>query len=1422
MLTLRFIIIASFLCALTAQALPHTVNTTPHWIEQQEDYRLQHHDSAHVTLDAAQQKRLFLPAGSGLTFSKIDEKMIQVWQAQTLNNEVALQLNTLPCKQDTCQIRALDFNRIITFSNQSEKQHKLTIWQNRHQYHPDPYNEFVPLPLEKTLLYQAHQYDTYYSIAAGQQISIPIKDAAKLKISVKNRLDNAVTNINNKIYVFNDVKPVSILPLSHIQAHEYEHQNVSITHQDYIAVSANSRLILKSFGDALVKVERSERAFLDHDSARKQQESFLNPYWINHLDPYLKDIYTQQGSQLATQLAKYDTSPLAQKRHQQLFDMVTKPRFLVPQVNSSDILSQRSTHSALLGVREANDHLYTMQGPVNLQTHRLKHQLHFSLSDIVTSKNSLTLYIKAAKEGVLTGIIGEQTLTIKYRASEQFSRIEINNITLSDSLTLTLEKTSEAIEVAVQVPELAPLISNELLYMQPGSLTDKSQVLAQQLLTLQQQTARSYMHALPTLNLESSQTSNPPHAQQLQILTQAQHSLYKDPLEALRLIKGIINSTHIDILLKAWALRIKALDKLEQQPLAQRYLEGLLKQSNAPLQEFAANALLLRYQQAYSDHKTQGLCANFSTLLVACHKLIPRIYHAQKKQLLALWHDHDNDNSSLREQDFPHSLNYQYLSTKVAPRTSNVISISHFGYTQLRSDTAQYQAIKLDPSKPLTLATKLDTVVQIKARVKASDKSQRQTHWLTAQTSDAQYLLPIFADIASQTVNEQNQRLSITASGHVELKANQTLRISSDITSYLDITFEEEGLTEAQTSKNSLSRFAPQLTFSTLLNDPKIDVKTLLNNALYRLENKALNKAQFNILFAKLKTTLRNHTDMTIFKRIEQFGHWQIIDNYEDYLGTQLIALQNSQQLSQAEQIARHSSKRADIPGILLRPYQSMSLDISQFTPFKNKLRISFSPSELGSEQKAKVTLEFGQAMQTYTIEANRYIEHIITDDNIQNQTVSIRWQQPFVSQLVSVELLEGPPQWQNVQLESKVRFYLASKQQPLRLKLKQDTLIKTEYFVNNQRKQTEHFYPAGVHTLFHPDSNLVRAFAWTLNPQNSKLPVYTNEQPKEHEKVLTSLVTKPSQHTETINTTTPGATHIEAYIDHSKRGRSDFEARLQAQQTTEVGALFRFKSHDGWYKFGVAKALSDIYYDTYHAFGRYDWLSPNSDWYANGQLHAYWQPSSTVLDDKLSSRLSISIGQRWKRNTQHTHQWWWQPHYFYSQANNETLVFDKLNPDILSQYKVDHKHGWRAGYQYWYQNYVDQSFSAKAQISSNQRWQELDNARLTLSARQFYQGHILELQLVGRYAFEDEHREKAQFQPLSRLDWYKRFAINHHYAAKLSVSFEKNWENNEHTLALQIGIGNLSITGFDVFSYAEQPFKTLSTLQLNEQVENE
>ncbi|TMP84646.1 hypothetical protein CWC05_19275, partial [Pseudoalteromonas ruthenica] len=111
------------------------------------------------------------------------------------------------------------------------------------------------------------------------------------------------------------------------------------------------------------------------------------------------------------------------------------------------------------------------------------------------------------------------------------------------------------------------------------------------------------------------------HVNEHRLLGNALQYLNSNPVEALPILKQLVSSPNFAVKKNAWQLRVKALERLNQQRLAQSYLEGLLQSFDSHLRIFAATQLITFYQNNHNNYQLQGLCAVFIAELTQCTKI---------------------------------------------------------------------------------------------------------------------------------------------------------------------------------------------------------------------------------------------------------------------------------------------------------------------------------------------------------------------------------------------------------------------------------------------------------------------------------------------------------------------------------------------------------------------------------------------------------------------------------------------------------------------------------------------------------------------------------------------------------------------------------------------------------------------------------
>ena len=175
---------------------------------------------------------------------------------------------------------------------------------------------------------------------------------------------------------------------------------------------------------------------------------------------------------------------------------------------------------------------------------------------------------------------GEQRYPIKVKASEQFNRIVLP-VKLEEKYFTLFSADESHIDLAVQVDDLLELPSNELLYATKDKLEQKSPTILAQLETIEQRTANVYLNSLPDYKSVRGHVSESKSTMREAMywqnkLTEAMSLSIDNPIQALPILKILVQSNIPSVVLDAWRIRIHLLEQLGRESTALSYLEGLL------------------------------------------------------------------------------------------------------------------------------------------------------------------------------------------------------------------------------------------------------------------------------------------------------------------------------------------------------------------------------------------------------------------------------------------------------------------------------------------------------------------------------------------------------------------------------------------------------------------------------------------------------------------------------------------------------------------------------------------------------------------------------------------------------------------------------------------------------------------------------
>ena len=241
----------------------------------------------------------------------------------------------------------------------------------------------------------------------------------------------------------------------------------------------------------------------------------------------------------------------------------------------------------------------------------------------------------------------------------------------------------------------------------------------------------------------------------------------------------------------------------------------------------------------------------------------------------------------------------------------------------------------------------------------------------------------------------------------------------------------------------------------------------------------------------------------------------------------------------------------------------------------------------------------------------------------------------------------------------------------------------------------------------------------------------------------------------------------------------------IPTRKETDIGARIRINDDNQWYQLEGYYSFSDTQTDIINLNGYYSWEDETTPWYIDSQINSRWQMSREQFDSQYAIDASISIGQIWRQDSVHRHQWQITPYVRYSSADlADYLADDKLNSGIFNFYRENHSSGWLGLYQYRYQPWVDNYLNFGVSSGSNDDWSSLDYLRFNSSWNQYYEGHIFQVGLDSYYRFADEHRATATWQYISRFAWQKQIDLGGFSQGWLKVSWQQDWVWNNHNIS--------------------------------------
>lgn len=1415
--SLSFIILF-WVCHVSAAPTP--LRTSPDWVTASNSDLLTM-PSSKLSLPANGNRTAFIPEGKWLELATSALEKLELWQGQTLVAMRKVTIENFTCKRDRCQLPATQKNQFIRFKNISSEQQTYDVWLGHYHHHSSPFRQSLKLPLPAQRLSLGQDHQQYYVLPHNKQVTRYFPQAKKIKVTV--RKDLHTLDQNGKVSVYINRQPTSVIKIANAQAYEYKKNKVSVANSDYIAVPKGSYLTIKSHGPALIKLEQLHRGIADPGAAQKYSDGLFNPYWINNLEPTFEQIYLNARFDDLVNFNFAKANLLERRRHQDLLSTISKPRFISP-TGSDDVTQSRMQRVYIdQGKRKVQSHLYPRSIQRDILVHTMSKTLNFNWSSLNRVRNHITLFLKAPHQSLLTVMANEQKFEIDLHPNQHFTSVSVP-LTVNTNTLSILSNGTHNVEIALQVDDLLPLPNSELLYTQPGQLKTKSPVIAQRLQRIKQRSADAFLNAITPYQLVTTDMKSQPDKQlsvvnEHRLLGNALQLLKQHPAEALPILKQLVSSPHIETQKNAWLLRVKALKNLNQPQLAKNYLEGLLLSRDTQLKSFAAQLLYDIYHENHNLFLLQGLCAAFYTALDKCPDISKKILLSQQKYLELLWFTHDQQ-ALLDTHATPLvRSNFRSLSEHRAVE-ANYYQLDHHGAVSILGETSQYDAFVVSQQHRLTFTAQQDLKLQLRTRAAWQVSEPTSTQWLHIDTEKTQSIAPIYTDIASTArLPENDTRLSIASESIIELKQGQQLYLHSTKPSYVNIKVLNQDNPILPMRKDNVP-FLFKQDFSTLIHDPQLPLRTLLINALWRLESQLLHEYEFTLLFAKLAQTQRPALLNTLINRIEHFGHWRATKHYRDYAGTQRVDIDEILKRSLAEQISRHSSTEMGLNGVLLRPRHTMNLDLSEIKTQPIKLKFTFAPTELLPNQYANVLISAGESQVLWPISPGKAVEYALNNNEKQLDYIALNWINPYASQLLSVTILTyQQEQWQEVVLDTKQLFYYATEQQPTTVKLVQDQLLKIETINSTQRQEKIVFHPAGILTLPRANAELARVYYWQLKPKRYKLAVAPAVTPLIASQPKLVQHPKPVEFIDNTLAMDANLTHVEGFMRYGRSGIFETNEPLPANHSFDIGIRLRNNYNQHWYRVEAAYSLNRHNYDTFSINGVHNWQDTDSHWFTETSLFNRWQDKGHISESQYAGLARFRIGETWRNDLSERHQWWWQPFYYHTSVDTQEYLDDlKINPSIFGFYRQDHMHGWQAEYEYRYQPWVDNLLSFGIGGISNRDWHTLDSMHFTATAEQYYQGQIFSAQLQSIYKFADNNRPNDTWQYLTLLSWQTLYDFSDETAGWVKLSWTQDWFNNEHAIGFEVNIGNLQNTGFTPFAHDEILFKSLQLSHFAEQ----
>ncbi|MBU77198.1 MAG: hypothetical protein CMK63_09410 [Pseudoalteromonadaceae bacterium] len=1371
-----------------------------------------------IQVDSFEHQYLWLPEGHWLEINSelLDKFIMSVGNTQYIQQRIQLERDLL-CSNNRCQLPALGHNRIVAIQNRQDEQAEFSALVGHYQTKIDSFKRALKLAKPSILLSSRQGSERFYKFDKGEEVTLYFPDAKKIKLSVRKNMQSLERH--GAVYAYVDEVLTAKVNIINNQALEYQDQQVGLVNSDYLAINAGQYLTIRSHTDAYVKITQSHRAIFDDTTANKTKEKLLLPYWLKTANDAMESVYNKYSLNVFSDDVFTHNEPLAVKRHYDLLSLMSTQTLLK---GSSVVHASTSSKSVLITELEeqrlVDDQFYPrINKQVRDITSLSQVPLRYDLSSQKRATPWLTFVARSDEDSQLKLTAGGMSWLINIKATQHYQTISVS--VPVNHKTMTIQKTTDdvpVIEFAVYARTLTDFPSNEVLYLQPGALDQNSPITAQLVTNHLRKLYSDYLAMIQPYA---------PARRKVKLLNWQQSMLTaKDlaklaPLDALAFLKPLTQNPDPSVAEQAWQVKIDILREQHQFHLATSYLEGLYKSTQQKeLQQFALRSLLETYQAEQQELKLFALCAGNLNILSECRNILIELATKQQKNRLALWLAHQAEETQIAEQSYT-ALNYHSLSSTIKAENKQYELLSGAQETLINSQ-GKLQNTVLSQHMPWQYTALEPVHLSISARTEAKQNGEYQTAWLMADSEYQHKLIPIFSDIPSNTlVVESQQAASVSSTMIVSLQAGETLNLSADQKTFLDVKDISDSLFTRFEYYSDATNKVITGDIMSLIYAYDATQRELLINGLYLLSKKRLNNNEYTQLLQRIATIPASASLTFLQNRIESFGHWQPLDSLVDYAGTRLFDIQSSAQTSFADRFNQFKTHLKNNEGLLIRPFHTLYIDLAQTEGEQIRFVFSFSTAELAQANVANLSIKLANNLKIWSVTEQQSIPFTFNKQELDNNIIALHWLNPYLSQQLKVEAQQYiAGRWRKLDLPTTMLFYSVVPNTPLVATLNADRLIKLEKMNNYSRNERQFFHPAGKIEVKAAELEHVRLYTWELSDLNNKISEFTQAQIP-----LPDLVTyqAPEQQKIVSEQTSFQSDDLnwQAFILYDQQEIFQSAENIPTRRDIDVGARLRINDENNWYQLEGYYSFSENQTDIMALNGYYSWQDDTTPWYAGAQLQSRWQPGHDGFDSQYALDGSLYVGQKWQRDSTHRHQWQLSPFIRYSSADlNDYLRDDLLNSSVFNFYRENHASGWQGFYQYRYQPWVDNYLNFSVSSSSNDDWTSLDYLRFNTSWNQYYHDHIFQLGIDSYYRFKDENRATATWQYITQFAWQTQINLGDFSHGWLKVRLQQDWVWDNHNISIEFSSGNNQHTGFAPFAHDEIIFPTL---QLNHLLEH-